>query len=161
MKALLGRILIQDGTEGVKVNEPIVRGAWSTPGKRCRRGGEARGRPAQAEKPAARRLHGEGERGGERTRGGWRTRSLGLTGCAADGVAGRDRSVSSCKGSGPNGRIVRGEIVGRPRKARRPPQPAPVQVAAPVRGGDTASAISSATQAGAAQSMRNSDRRGG
>ena len=138
-EGVLGRILVQDGTEGVKVNEPIavlVDAGEAVPAAAAK----PTAAPAQAEKPAAAPApakaapvaNGHAE-GGERIFASPLARRMASQ-------AGID--LSALKGSGPNGRIVRADIEAS-QKGTPATAPAPVQVAAPVaRAATPASAIS-------------------
>ena len=145
-EGVLGRILIQDGTEGVKVNEPIavlVDAGEAVPAAASPApAAKPAAPPAQAEKPAAAPApapakaapvaNGHAE-GGERIFASPLARRMASQ-------AGID--LSALKGSGPNGRIVRADIEAA-QKGTPATAPAPVQVAAPVaRAATPASAIS-------------------
>ena len=139
-EGVLGRILVQDGTEGVKVNEPIavlVDAGEAVPAAAAKPAAA----PAQAEKPAAAPApakaapvaNGHAE-GGERIFASPLARRMASQ-------AGID--LSALKGSGPNGRIVRADIEASQKGApAATPAPAPVQAPAPAaRAATPASAI--------------------
>ncbi len=151
-EGVLGRILIQDGTEGVKVNEPIA--VLVDAGETVPAAGVPAAKPApvpaakpeaapvKAETPpakAAPKANGHAE-GGERIFASPLARRMASQ-------AGID--LSALTGSGPNGRIVRADIEaaqkGAPAKGApaAAPAPAPVQAPAPVaRPATPAAAIS-------------------
>ena len=144
-EGVLGRILIQDGTEGVKVNEPIavlVDAGEAVPAAASPApAAKPAAPPAQAEKPAAAPApakaapvaNGHAE-GGERIFASPLARRMASQ-------AGID--LSALQGSGPNGRIVRADIeVSQKGAPAATPAPAPVQAPAPAaRAATPASAI--------------------
>ena len=133
-EGVLGRILVQDGTEGVKVNEPIailVDQGEAVPAAAATRGGRARrakrapasrhpqeAKPPQAPpRPAAPSGNGH-DAGGERIFVSPLARRMAKQ-------AGID--LAALKGSGPNGRIVKADIEaalqkGAPAAHRSPPR---------------------------------------
>ena len=140
-EGVLGRILVQDGTEGVKVNEPIAilvdqgeavpaaprpaAAAPTEPGA-PREQAPQEAKPVQAQpRPAAPSGNGH-DAGGERIFVSPLARRMAKQ-------AGID--LAALKGSGPNGRIVKADIEGALQKgAPAAPQPAaaaPVPVARP------------------------------
>ncbi len=146
-EGVLGRILVQDGTEGVKVNEPIavLVGAGeavpaAAPRRPLLRAGAGCTAPrlgprAQAKRPASQ--PGRGRRPRPQAR---RPRPPAPNGHAADGerifasplarrmAAQAGIDLAALKGSGPNGRIVRADIEA---AQNAPPAAAPAPVQAP------------------------------
>ena len=141
-EGVLGKILVADGTEGVKVNEPIAilvdqgeavpaaappRRAKPAAASRCRAGS----RPPRQSQPQPRRSRRRSAAtvttqvanasSSRRWRDGWRSRP---------GI-----DLAALKGSGPNGRIVKADIEAALQKGRAAaaPQPAAAPAAAPAR----------------------------
>jgi pyruvate dehydrogenase E2 component (dihydrolipoamide acetyltransferase) len=140
-EGVLGRILVQDGTEGVKVNEPIavlVNAGEAVPAAAA---STAKAAPTKAEAPApaapaapapAQLPVPNGHAAGERIFASPLARRMASQ-------AGID--LSAMKGSGPNGRIVRADIEAA-QKGTPPITPVPVQAPPPaVRAPAPAAAI--------------------
>ena len=176
-EGVLGRILVQDGTEGVRSTSRSR--CWSMPGRRCRRR-PRRGRkavPAKAEAPPVRRrLRRRPNRAGRGTR--IRHRRRPANGHDADGRSGflprrwrggwraGGHRPGGLKGSGPNGRIVRADIEAAQKGGAAPAAagsgagPGSGAGSAAGRAGaqSAAPAITRAAQTGAAQFDAQSDR---
>jgi pyruvate dehydrogenase E2 component (dihydrolipoamide acetyltransferase) len=132
-EGVLGRILVQDGTEGVKVNAPIavlvndgeaVPAAEAAPAAKAPPPAKAEAPPPQA--PAAAPAPNGHAEAGERVFASPLARRM----ASQAGI-----ELSALKGSGPNGRIVRADIEaaqkGAPAAAPAPAQPrAPAPAAA-------------------------------
>jgi pyruvate dehydrogenase E2 component (dihydrolipoamide acetyltransferase) len=118
-EGVLGRILVGDGTQGVKVNEPI--GVLVEAGEAVPAAGAARPTPAAAPAPAAAQAE-NGHDGEARIFASPLARRMA-------GQAGID--LSTIKGSGPNGRIVRADIEAAQKGGAAPASP-PAPAAAPV-----------------------------
>jgi len=125
-EGVLGKILVADGTAGVKVNDPIAvledgSGAVAETPKAApkQEAGEVAA-PVQSVAPApmARSVVANGHDGGERIFASPLARRM----ATQAGIA-----LSSLKGSGPNGRIVRADV-----EAAQPGKAAPAQVQAPM-----------------------------
>jgi pyruvate dehydrogenase E2 component (dihydrolipoamide acetyltransferase) len=130
-EGVLGKILVADGTAGVKVNEPIavlVEDGEAVPaaGAPAPPAAKAPAPPPVAPPPAASPLKANGHAPGERIFASPLARRMAKQ-------AGID--LATLKGSGPGGRIVRADIEamrGTPHQAAPPPVVAPVQ-ATPVQ----------------------------
>ncbi len=140
-EGILGRILVPEGTEGVKVNQPIavILGegeaptALAQPKPAAPTPAPAAAPPkmaAAAAPPAAPAPRGNGQQAGERIAASPLARRMA-------GQAGID--LSAITGSGPHGRIVKSDIdtaLARGSTARPAPPPAPARApAAPMPGG--------------------------
>src|SRR6516225_7298376 len=132
-EGVLGKILVQDGTEGVKVNEPIailVDQGEAVPAAAAPKAAPApaaKQEPAPAAPPPAAQPRPAPQSGNGHDAGGERIFASPLARRMAK-QAGID--LAALKGSGPNGRIVKADIEGALQKgAPAAPQPA---AAAPV-----------------------------
>jgi pyruvate dehydrogenase E2 component (dihydrolipoamide acetyltransferase) len=154
-EGVLGRILVQDGTEGVKVNEPIAvlvdageavpaaaaptAGAAPPPAQKAPAKAEASAAtptpvaqpaPAQGSAPAATTAPAAVPRAGSPVSNGHAAGSerIFASPLARRMAAQAGIDLSALKGSGPNGRIVRADIEA---AQKTPPATAPVAVQAP------------------------------
>jgi pyruvate dehydrogenase E2 component (dihydrolipoamide acetyltransferase) len=134
-EGVLGRILVQDGTEGVKVNEPIAilveQGEAVPPGSSAQRQAAAappaKSAPVakqEAPRPAPRSGNGQdvsGEPSGHAPEGG----RIFVSPLARRMAQQAGIELATLKGSGPNGRIVKADIEAALQKGAPAAQPAP------------------------------------
>jgi pyruvate dehydrogenase E2 component (dihydrolipoamide acetyltransferase) len=136
-EGVLGRILVADGTQGVKVNAPIAvlvekgeavpAGAVTAPGVASPAAAPAPAPTVAATPAAATNSHD----GGERVFASPLARRM----AAQAGIG-----LSALKGSGPNGRIVRADVEAA-QKGGAFPAPAPVAVTAPAASAPAAKSV--------------------
>jgi len=151
-EGVLGKILVADGTEGVKVNEPIailVDQGEAVPASAAPAPKPAAPPPApaappkQEAKPAAAPPHQPAPSGGNGHDTGERVFASPLARRMAK-QAGID--LSALKGSGPNGRIVKADIETAQQKAPTAPAPSAQPTAAPAPVARPASSIAAPHQ---------------
>jgi pyruvate dehydrogenase E2 component (dihydrolipoamide acetyltransferase) len=131
-EGVLGKILVADGTEGVKVNEPIAilvdqgeavpASAAPAPTPKPAAPPKQEAKPAAAPPPQPAPSAGNGHDTGERVVASPLARRMAMQ-------AGID--LAALKGSGPNGRIVKADIDAAQQKAPAAPAPVAQSTAAP------------------------------
>jgi len=142
-EGVLGRILVADGTEGVKVNQPIgiiVEKGESVPDAPTPQAAQAQPAPApQAETPTQPPAPATHEPAAAGTSAGAAARANGdrvfISPLAKRLAKEAGLDAAAIKGSGPNGRIVRADVEaarkgGAARPEAKPPAPATVPAAA-------------------------------
>src|SRR5579859_8103627 len=151
-EGVLGKILVADGTEGVKVNEPIailvdqgeaVHASAAPAPKPAAPPPAPAAPPKQEAKPAAAPPHQPAPSGGNGHDTGERVFASPLARRMAK-QAGID--LSALKGSGPNGRIVKADIETAQQKAPTAPAPSAQPTAAPAPVARPASSIAAPHQ---------------
>jgi pyruvate dehydrogenase E2 component (dihydrolipoamide acetyltransferase) len=129
-EGVLGKILVQDGTEGVKVNEPIailVEAGEAVPAQAPSKPAAAKQEaPPAAPKSAAPQSVGRGGNGQDTTGERIFVSPLARRMAQQAGV-----NLASLKGSGPNGRIVKADIEAALQKPAPAAQPPAAPAAAP------------------------------